>query len=240
MTPHGHNRGGVLSVVAGVVVASLVAAGAAALLATRPQQWSAASSLLVIPQSADNPDLVAGLYDALSQGQVPATYAELLRDRSLEVSQAQQQGLSAEETLAVSLEIVVVPETSVLDLTVTAPRPGLAEAMAGGVLTEAVSYLSGLNTPYTVVAAGEAAGTARRDGLAPLPLAAVVAAVALLAGLAVQQAVSALRRARGVRAEPDEASTRPVPVTIVSGPPPETSPPRRLEPDEHHRLARRD
>ena len=77
MTPQGRARGGVLSVVAGVVVASLVAAGAAALLATRPQQWSAASSLLVIPQSADNPDLVAGLYDALSRGQVPATYAEL-------------------------------------------------------------------------------------------------------------------------------------------------------------------
>lgn len=176
------------------------------LLVARPQQWSATSSLLVIPKSANtSADSEAGLYDVLSRGQIPATYAELLRDRALEVEVAQQLGLTADDVGDVSLEVLVVPETSVLDLKVTAEQDAVAEEVAEGVLAEATSYLSKLDTPYKVVAAGDSAGTARREGLSPLPLAAVSAVVAIVGGSAVQQAVMALSRARGARGEPAQS-----------------------------------
>lgn len=211
----------VRSVVAGLLVAALVAALAGALLVARQQQWSATASLLVVPESnGSEPDVVAGLYDALSRGQVPATYSELLRDLRLEVEEGARQGLSAEATGELALEVIVVPGTSVLDLTVTAPEPGLAESIAEGVLVRAEDFLSALESPYTVVAVGEAAGTARTVGLSPLPLAGVVAAVALLAGVAAQQGVAGLRRARrDDSTASDEGVLRPVPVMIV-GPPP--------------------
>lgn len=179
---------------------------ALALLAARPQQWSATSSLLVIPKAANTEvDSEAGLYDVLSRGQIPATYAELLRDRALEVEVAQRLGLTTEIARGVSLEVLVVPETSVLDLKVTAEQDDVAERVADGVLSEAKRYLSKLNTPYKVVSAGDSAGTARREGLATLPLAAVAGVVAIVGGFAVQQAVMLLSRARGVRAGPAQS-----------------------------------
>lgn len=211
------------SVRAGVVVALLVAALALVLLITRPQHWSATSSLLVLPKSGNaDQDLTAGLYDVLSRGQVPATYAELLRDRSLEVEAAEQEGLTTAEVEDVSLEVLVVPDTSVLDLKVTAESAAVAETIATSARAEAEAYLSALDTPYKVVAAGDATGTARREGLSPLPLVAVVCVVVAVAGLGVQQAVMALSRARGVGVDSAE---RPVPVTLVGERMPGPEPP---------------
>ena len=210
-------RVGAVSVVAGVVAAALVAAVAVALLVTRPPQWSASASLLVLPEpesASAGPDVVAGLYDALSRGQIPATYAELLRDRRLEVTAGQRQGLSEEEIAEVELEVLIVPDTSVLDLKITAPRPEQAESITAEVLTEAEGFLSELDSPYAVMVTGDAAGTARQVGLAPLPLGAVAAAVAILAGFAVQQAVAGLGRARQAPVDSVAGPGRPVPVTI--------------------------
>jgi capsular polysaccharide biosynthesis protein len=153
---------------------------------------------------------VTGLYDVLSRGQVPATYAELLRNQSLETNALEQLELSTEASREVSLEVLVVPETSVLYITVTAERAELAERVAAAALTQSDGYLSGLDTPYTVVIVGN--GSAQREGLSSLPLAAVVWAVAALAGVSVQQAVVALIGARRVGAEPVEPAARLVPV----------------------------
>lgn len=219
--PTGARSVDIRSLVAGLVVAALVAAVAGALLVARQEQWSATASLLVVPDAGDaEPDVVAGLYDALSRGQVPATYAELLRDLGLEDDEGERQGLSAAALREIALEVVVVPDTSVLDLTVTAPQPGLAESVAEGVLVQSQEFLSGLESPYTVVSVGAAAGKAHRVGLPALPLAGVVAAVALLAGAAAQQAVAGLSRARRTSVvERADGSLRPVPVVIVASEP---------------------
>lgn len=209
----------------GVFVALLLATVVQVLLMTRPQYWSATSSLLVLPKpgTADE-DVTAGLYDVLSRGQVPATYAELLRDRSLVIEAAKQQGLATDEVENVSLDVLVVPDTSVLDISVTAQSAAVAETIATSARVEAEEYLSALDTPYRVVAAGDATGTARREGLQPLPLVAVVWVVAAVTGVAVHQALMALGRARGVGVASAE---RTVPVTQVGEGMPGPEPPAR-------------
>ncbi len=43
--------------------------------------------------------------------------------------------------------MLIVPDTSVLDLMITAPRPERAESITAEVLTEAAGYLSELDSP---------------------------------------------------------------------------------------------
>lgn len=75
-----------LALGAGALAGVAVLAAGLLAVAAQPVRWSAQSSLLVLPRAPTaDPDLLAGLYDSLSRGQVTATYAELLRTRPVEL-----------------------------------------------------------------------------------------------------------------------------------------------------------
>lgn len=170
----------VRSLVVGLCVAALALGIGLAYSITRDQNYRAAAAIVVLPKNAPGqPDTEAGLYDTLSQGQIPATYAELLRARG--------ERLTGRLPTGVSVTVDVLPDTSVLRVAVTAPSKRLAEAVVGASIRRAQVYLSTLRTPYRaeVVDDGRASATAVGPGSGLLL--GVVVVVALLLGVVGQQ-----------------------------------------------------
>lgn len=177
-----HRRHRAPGLLAGALVTALVLSTGAAYLLTRGPVWEAQGSLLVLPRAtAAGPDTVASLYDTLSQGEVPATYAELLRAR-----QRPGDGVSVQ----------LVPQTMVISVTAERGSATSAESAAGETLARGQRYLSGLATPYDVSVVAEPTGTAARVGAGLTTLAAAVLFAALVAGVAVQQLVQQVGRLR--------------------------------------------
>lgn len=204
--------------VAGLVVGLLVLVGGLGITLTRTPAWTAASTLLVSPHTPNNdPDTLASLYDTLSQGQVPATFAELFRGRDVVDTAERRAGLSAAERAAARVSVEVVADTSVIRLTATAPDAALAVRVADAMAQEARSRVDAAPaTPYGVSIASSARGTATRSGPGRTSLAAVSVLAALLAGFAVQQVWAGVVRGRrfdrALTAEwPDLAPRAPAP-----------------------------
>jgi len=171
----------------GVTVGLLVLLAGAGLWFLRPTQYQASTALVVLP--AEQSQESAGFYDTLSRGQVVQTFAQIL-----DLQGGQQ---SAYRSRGVSVVVEVVPETSLIEVRATASDPADAESAADSVLTHSRPYFSQLSSPYAISVVREADGTAQRVGLPLGPLAGVVAAVAVLAGLASYLAARALLSASG-------------------------------------------
>ncbi len=181
-------------VLLGLVVGLVVLAAGAALLVRVPVTYEASTSLVVLPDSSLSPELVAGYYDTLSQGQVVNTFAEVLRVRAAGSDLPAKAGSSAK------VSVQVVPNTAIIQITGSARTSAAAVDVAQNVLPSMSLYLDQVYAPYRVALVRPAQGTAHRVGLGRAPALAVVALVALVAGLAVQQAARALNAAARQRA----------------------------------------
>lgn len=182
-------RRGRLALVVGALVAVATLSLGLVTVLTLPARWSAEASILVLPgQRISEPDVLAGLYDTLSQGQVTATYAELLRMLPTRTDD-QPEGLPPETEQSVAVQVEVIPETSVIRATATAGSPSLAERAADAVVDGGRRYVSELDTPYRVQRIGSAAGSAERTGPSVPLLVGVVVALAVVVGVAAGEAV---------------------------------------------------
>lgn len=221
------NRPGLgLSLVAGAVVAVLVGAAGLLFVATRPTTWSATASAVVLPSRNIERDAIPGYFETLSRGQIVNTFAEVLRLQRFQASAAGRLGLSPAERNGVDVAIQVVPDTAILTVTATAPRPEVAQSMADNVLAEAGSYIESLSQPYELSTVSGAEGTAERGGPPKATLAAAVVLLAAVAGLAIQQAVQQLAVALGHRPtleEADRVAATFGPVTTRGAPMPKRS-----------------
>lgn len=184
-------------VVAGALVALLVLAVGLGLAFTRNQRWTATAALLVQPHAASgNGDTLASLYDTLSSGQVAATYAELFKEPALKAAAEGDAGVPAGDRGDVAVDVTVVPDTSILDVTVGADDAGAAERVADALAKRATDQVAAMTTPYGVTPTAPAAGTAERAGPDTRTVLAVVVLVALVAGLLVQQGWASVVRSR--------------------------------------------
>lgn len=182
---------------AGLLVALAVLGVGVTATLQRPERWSATSALLVQPRaSGASADTLASLYDTLSRGQIPATYAELLRAQGVEKAAEDRAAVSAADRPGVSVTVSVVADTAILNVVSTAPSATTAIRVADAVAEEAQSLFSASVTPYTVTLASWADGSAQRSGLGAVKLLGVTGFAALMVGLAVQQAWAAVVRSR--------------------------------------------
>jgi hypothetical protein len=178
----------------------LVLVGGAVFWTLTPVQYQARATLVVLPvrEAAE----AASYYDTLSRGQIATTFAEIL-DLRADPEAAVDGGASEPE-----LTVEVVPDTSLIQLSATASDPGDAEAAADAALGQAQPYFDQLGAPYAVSVVAPAEGTAERTGLVAGVFAAVVGAVALIAGVAAHLAFRALQQNRRQSRPP--AAARPV------------------------------
>jgi capsular polysaccharide biosynthesis protein len=188
----------------GLAVALLVLVGGWLLYVDRPAEYEASSTLVVLPN--DQLSEAASYYDTLSQGQIVTTFAGILD------LQATRVGAAGDEQVR-QVTVEVVPDTSLIRITGSATDAASAEAATDAVLAQSRVYFDQLTFPYQVNVVQGAVGTARPAGLAPGLLAGVVAAVALVAGIATYLAIRAVLPARQplrpVGEEPDALSDRP-------------------------------
>jgi len=168
----------------------------------RQPAWQAHSSLLLLPSGSSDPNELASLYDTLSRRQVPATYAELLRDSRPAQEATAGLGLSPAQGASLTVDVEVVPDTSVLDITVTAAQPAVAVSVADRVADLGNRRIAALESPYVSRTLSAAAGSAVRQPLGRVASLALVGVLALVAGVVTQQVFRHLRLGRSVRRSP--------------------------------------
>jgi hypothetical protein len=187
-------------------VAVFVLAGGGLFWQLWPAEQRATSTLVVLPDSTGAE--VASYYDTLSSGQIATTFAQIVGLRAGEGAPS-----------GVSVDVDVVPKTSLIQVTATAPDAATAEAQADAALERTQPYFDELSAPYGLTIVQPAEGTAESTGLAPALLAGVVAGLALIAGLATYLAIRGLQQARVGSAalqQDAEVAAGPVPGTAAA------------------------
>lgn len=176
------------SLVVGAAVAALLLVGGIVFALAQQKTWTAESVVVVLPASDLDEGTSAAYYETLSRGQIVATFAEVAGNLRF-VQQAEDRlGLTPEQRQGVTTEVSVVPSTAVILVRATATDPAVAEQLADATTTISSDYLTTLSRPFRTSQVHEAQGTAVASGTpVPLLLAASVL-VALVAGLAAQQA----------------------------------------------------
>jgi capsular polysaccharide biosynthesis protein len=178
-----------ISVLAGAVVALLVVVAGAWLALTTPTKWTAESALVVLPGADLNASDSAAYYETLSRGQIVATFAEVADNLRFQQQAEQTLQLSDAQRADVTTTVSVVPDTSVILVRTTAGTAAIAEQMADATTTLASKYLAGLSKPYRTELVHSAQGSAFSSGTSPTTLLVIALVVALVAGVAIQQAV---------------------------------------------------
>ena len=211
-TPHRRPTGAtVASVIAGIVVFALLLAAGVAVAQRTTTQWIARSSALVLPSQPVSPEQLPGYYETLSRGQIVATLAELVRLGEFQAEVADRFELSESQREFVLLEVNVVADTAMLRVVATSEDPNLAIAMVDGVVEEATTYIGDLVLPYALVPVSSGASNLTESGLGTPIVIGIFGLVALVAGVAVQQAVFHLarlnERRRANRATPSSSNS---------------------------------
>ena len=178
-----------ISVLAGAVAALLVVVAGAWLALTTPTKWTAESALVVLPGADLNASDSAAYYETLSRGQIVATFAEVADNLRFQQQAEQTLQLSDAQRAGVTTTVSVVPDTSVILVRTTAGTAVIAEQMADATTTLASKYLAGLSRSYRTELVHTAQGSAFSSGTSPTTLLLLAVVVALVAGVAIQQAV---------------------------------------------------
>ncbi|MFC5997946.1 hypothetical protein ACFP6A_04300 [Quadrisphaera sp. GCM10027208] len=181
---------GSLATVTGLALGVPVALG-------QPASWTAHATVLILPVTPGaNPDALAGYYDTLSRGNVPATYVALLDAGDPAPFLDTELDLAGGELEGRSLAFQVVTDTSVIDVAATAASPEDAEETADAAARWAQESIAQMGSPYQGRVVGTAEGTASLSSIATGSMVTVMALVALAAGVVAQQVAYRLLRRR--------------------------------------------
>jgi hypothetical protein len=179
-----HRRRVLSAVVLPLLTFFVVTIAGGAYLLARPPVWQSGVSLAILPRPGADPADQASYYDTLSRGQIVSTAAKVVDE-------------AVGRSGTPSVVVLVVPETSVITLTIKAGDVDTASSVAVTSLTRAVGAINALKLPYeaTVIDDGKDAPSKATPSI--VKSAAVVVVIALALAAAVQQAQAAIRRRRG-------------------------------------------
>lgn len=184
------------SFLAGVLVGLLVMLLGAFFAFTSSPRWTAEASVIVLPLPDMAPAEETAFYEYLSRGQIVATFAELGNNPGFVKAAQDQVAMNEEDRAKSDVTLSMVPATSVVVATATAPNADQAVALANATLTLATTYLKELAVPFRAeVVSGATSATPAGPSKSLILIATLVAA--LVAGFAVQQITRAFLRSRG-------------------------------------------
>jgi len=178
-----------ISIIVGMVVAGLIVIAGGILALNTKVKWTAEAVVVVLPAADLDAADSAAYYETLSRGQIIATFAEVADNLRFEQQAEESLGLDDAQRAAVSTKVSVVPDTSVILIQATAETAAVAEQVADQTTTLASGYLAGLSKPYRTDVVHSAQGSGYFSGTSPAVLFLLGIIVALIAGLASQQAV---------------------------------------------------
>ena len=184
-------------IAAGLVMIATVLVLGSMFASSRPMHWTAEARFLVGPPTKVDRTRAPAYYETLSRGQVVSTAAEIMGERRFRDAAVADLGLPTQSD--VSVRVTVVPGTALVSVTATGRDRDQVEEMPNAVIRQASPTIDGLLAPYVVHPLGSAAGTGRQTGLSMGQFVAVLALVAVVGGVAVQQTVQHLLAARRQR-----------------------------------------
>lgn len=168
-------------VVVSALVGALLAAGIALLVAAvTPSTYRAEMEFAILPSDTLPPEQVPSFWEALGRGQVPNTAAEVLGQPQWLAGAARSVGTTPSE---LALTAGVVPDTTLLKLTMEADGPGQAEQALRAVVDQARPVATTASGPFSLFVVYGPGGTATRVGASVgeiLPI--VIAGGALVGG----------------------------------------------------------
>jgi hypothetical protein len=180
--PVRRSRMGIVAMVVLPLLVFVVVAGAgAAYLISRPSVWQSGVSLAILPTPGTDAADQASYYDTLSRGQIVSTAAKVA------------DGAVGRSGIP-SVSVLVVPETSVISLTIKASDPGITTSVAASSLTRAVAAINALKLPYEATVVENGASSPSKVTPSIVKSVAIVAVVGLALAAVTQQALAALRR----------------------------------------------
>ena len=138
--------------------------------------------------------MTSSYYDTLSSGQLPATAAAIVEQKRFVNGAMRELGLSDVE--GVTTQVSVLPETAVIKVKVTATDADTAVAMADELPRQANQTVDQLLAPYHLTVLGSAEETAAQSSLGTGQWVGIIVLTAIVVGLAVQQLVQQVSRAR--------------------------------------------
>jgi capsular polysaccharide biosynthesis protein len=158
---------------------------------SQPLSWTSRASLLILParDSTLPADQLAAFYDTLASGQIPQTYAEVIRSSNVVGRAEDDLSLSPALRQAVTVDTEVVPNTSVVQIAVTGPQPQLVQNVAFRVVGEAGGETDVLGTPFTTTIIGSGASPAQLAGLGATKLLALIILGTAVVAVGVQQLI---------------------------------------------------
>lgn len=113
-------------------------------------QYRSIARFIIIPSSTltSGADVVRSL-DTLDRRSVVATYAEVMNSSRILDGSADFLGLNASEIIKdYSIQAVDLPDSSVLELTVSGPNPSLAAQLANAIGLQSITFTRSLNLIY--------------------------------------------------------------------------------------------
>jgi capsular polysaccharide biosynthesis protein len=113
-------------------------------------QYRSIARFIIIPSSTltSGADVVRSL-DTLDRRSVVATYAEVMNSSRILAGSADFLGLNASEIIKdYSIQAVDLPDSSVLELTVSGPNPSLTAQLANAIGLQSITFTRSLNLIY--------------------------------------------------------------------------------------------
>lgn len=174
-------------IIGGLVALLIVIAGSVAALAQKTV-YTAESVIVVLPNADLEAAASAAYYETLSRGQIVATFAEVASNLRFEQQAEEKLLLTDAQRATTATAVSVVPNTSVVLVRASAEDATVAEQIADGTTSLATEYLGSLSKPYRTNLVKSAEESAYLSSPSPGLLFGLAVVVALIAGLAIQQA----------------------------------------------------
>ncbi len=120
-----------------LLITAIAAASAMAYSVTQTNRYQATATVLVHPSSnANSPSVFSDELNLLSYGSLTETFASLARSPSLIRSAAARVGVSAADAASYSAAGSLIPQTTVLEVSVDGPDPGVVVRLANQLVTD--------------------------------------------------------------------------------------------------------
>jgi diguanylate cyclase (GGDEF)-like protein len=178
-------------------------------------QYEAKARFILAPsqQVLNSPDILRSL-DTLDRTSVVSTYAEVMNSTRILNDAAALMGANPNDFGDYTILAVVLPSSSVLELTVTGPNPEATAAIANSIGYQTISYTKKLNQVYNLdfldvapVPEDSFSPQPVRDAGLSLALGAMAGIFLVIIGEQIRTPIEALRR-RMIIDQPSSAYTR--------------------------------
>jgi hypothetical protein len=175
------------SVAAGILGAVLASGLALLIMSTSAPSYRAESEVAILPSATIPPDQIPDFWEALSRGQVARTSAEVLGQPQWLADAARTVGRPPS---ALSLTSGVIPDTTLIKLTLEADSAPVAERALRVVIERGSPLASLASGPFVLVTIQEPEGTATPVGAVLGQLLPLAAVAGLLVGVGIALLIS--------------------------------------------------